>query len=59
MLYEVITEFSSWLLEGCYKTAGTAEGGVGAVQRYYDQQRFDTIAALGNTDIFTPHLDFV
>jgi len=31
-------EFSSWLLEGCYKTAGTAEGGVGAVQRYYDQQ---------------------
>ena len=29
-------EISSWLLEGEYKTAGAAEGGVGAVQRYYD-----------------------
>ena len=29
-------EVSSWLIEGDYKTAGTAEGGTGAVQRYYD-----------------------
>jgi hypothetical protein len=29
-------EISSWLLEGEYKTAGVAEGGIGAVQRYYD-----------------------
>jgi len=29
-------EVSPWLLEGEYKTAGAAEGGVGAVQRYYD-----------------------
>ncbi|NLH43291.1 MAG: hypothetical protein GX448_15735 [Planctomycetes bacterium] len=26
---------SSWLLEGGYRTAGPAEGGVGAVERYY------------------------
>jgi hypothetical protein len=31
-------EFSSWLLEGGYGTGGPTEGGVGAVQRYYDQQ---------------------
>jgi len=31
-------EFSSWLLEGHYKTSGVAEGGVEAVQRYYDYQ---------------------
>ena len=31
-------EFSSWLLDGEYRTKGAAEGGVGAVQRYYDQQ---------------------
>jgi len=31
-------EFSSWLLDGNYKTVGAAEGGVGAVQRYYDRQ---------------------
>ena len=30
-------EFSRWLLEGGYKTAGPAEGGLDAVQRYYDQ----------------------
>jgi hypothetical protein len=30
-------EISSWLLAGQYKTAGAAEGGVGAVQRYYDR----------------------
>ena len=31
-------EVSFWLLEGEYKTAGAAEGGTGAVQRYYDQK---------------------
>lgn len=31
-------EFSHWLLEGKYKTVGSAEGGVGVVQRYYDRQ---------------------
>ena len=30
-------EVSSWLLDGEYKTSGTAEGGIEAVQRYYDQ----------------------
>jgi hypothetical protein len=30
-------EVSSWLLEGRYRTAGAAEGGIEAVQRYYDQ----------------------
>jgi len=29
-------EVSSWLLDGEYKTAGAADGGAGAVQRYYD-----------------------
>ncbi len=28
-------EVSAWLLEGDYRTAGPAEGGVGAVERYY------------------------
>jgi len=31
-------EVSSWLLERRYKTAGAAEGGVGVVQRYYDNK---------------------
>jgi hypothetical protein len=31
-------EFSRWLTDGGYKTAGAAEGGVEAVQRYYDQR---------------------
>lgn len=31
-------EISSWLLEGRYKTSGSAEGGTEAVQRYYDNQ---------------------
>ena len=31
-------EFSLWLLEGGYKTSGSAEGGIEAVQRYYDRQ---------------------
>jgi len=35
---EYDSEFSSWLLEGDYRIKGAAEGGVGAVQRYYDQQ---------------------
>ena len=29
-------EVSSWLLDGQYKTSGAAEGGIEAVQRYYD-----------------------
>jgi len=29
-------EFSRWLTDGGYKTAGAAEGGLEAVQRYYD-----------------------
>lgn len=31
-------QMSSWLLDGEYKTSGAAEGGVGAVQKYYDHQ---------------------
>ena len=31
-------EVSSWLSAGEYRTSGAAEGGVGAVQRYYDRQ---------------------
>ena len=30
-------EVSQWLIDGNYKTAGPAEGGIEAVQRYYDQ----------------------
>ena len=30
-------EVSSWLLESRYKTTGAAEGGIEAVQKYYDQ----------------------
>jgi hypothetical protein len=29
-------ELSSWLLDGQYKTSGAVEGGIGAVQRYFD-----------------------
>ena len=29
-------EVNSWLLDGQYKTSGAAEGGIEAVQRYYD-----------------------
>jgi len=32
-------EISCWLLEAEYKTEGPAEGGVGAVQRYYERKR--------------------
>lgn len=35
---EYDSEFSSWLLEGDYRTSGDAEGGVEAVQSYYDRQ---------------------
>jgi hypothetical protein len=28
-------EISSWLLDGGYRTSGPAEGGVGAIERYY------------------------
>lgn len=31
-------EVSRWLLDGGYKTAGAAEGGVEAVQRYYEDK---------------------
>lgn len=31
-------EFSRWLLDGDYKTKGEAEGGTGAVERYYAKQ---------------------
>lgn len=31
-------EFSSWLIDGEFKTEGAAEGGVEAVQRYYYQK---------------------
>jgi len=31
-------EFSAWLLDGDYRTSGAAEGGIGAVERYYQQQ---------------------
>ncbi len=31
-------EFSDWLLDGQYKTEGPAEGGIEAVQRYYEHQ---------------------
>ena len=31
-------EVSGWLLDGGYKTAGAAEGGIEAVQRYYDDK---------------------
>jgi hypothetical protein len=29
-------EFSSWLLDSQYTTSGEVEGGIGAVQRYFD-----------------------
>ncbi len=35
---EYDAEVSSWLLDGGYKTAGAAEGGVSAVQGYYNRQ---------------------
>jgi hypothetical protein len=32
-------QFSRWLLDGDYKTAGAAQGGIGAAQRYYKAQK--------------------
>ncbi len=32
-------DFSRWLLDNRYRTAGTAEGGAGAVERYYNTQK--------------------
>jgi hypothetical protein len=34
---EYSDEFSSWLIDGEYKTAGPAEGGIEATERYYNQ----------------------
>lgn len=31
-------EFSSWLLDGQYRTCGAVEGGIEVVQRYYDDK---------------------
>jgi hypothetical protein len=31
-------EFGSWLLDGSYKTSGAADGGISAVQQYYNNQ---------------------
>lgn len=31
-------QVSSWLLDGAYRTGGAAEGGIEAVQRYYDHE---------------------
>ncbi|MBL7146552.1 MAG: hypothetical protein ISS76_20100 [Phycisphaerae bacterium] len=31
-------ELSSWLLDGQYTTSGAVEGGIGAVQRYFDDE---------------------
>lgn len=31
-------ELSSWLLDGQYKTSGAVEGGIGAVQKYFDYE---------------------
>jgi hypothetical protein len=31
-------EISAWLLAGDYKTSGAVEGGIGAVQRYYEER---------------------
>jgi len=35
---EYDSEFSSWLLDGDYRTSGAVEGGIEAIQRYYGQQ---------------------
>jgi hypothetical protein len=32
-------DFSRWLLDNKYRTAGTAEGGSGVIARYYDMQK--------------------
>ena len=54
MIYpaEYDDQVSSWLLEGEYKTKGAAEGGVEAVQRYYDRkaQILDRHQLFGTSD---------
>lgn len=46
-------EISSWLLDSEYKTSAAAEGGTGAVQRYYDQnpQVLDRHQLFGKSEI--------
>jgi len=48
-------EVSSWLLDGRYKTSGTAEGGIKAVQRYYDNrpQILDRHQLFGKSEIIS------
>ena len=48
-------EVSSWLLDGEYKTAGAAEGGTGAVQRYYDAKLeiLDRHQLFGKTELIS------
>jgi len=48
-------EVSSWLLGGEYKTAGAAEGGTGAVQRYYDDKPeiFDRHQLFGKSELIS------
>jgi hypothetical protein len=46
-------QFSRWLLDGGYKTDGSVEGGVGAVQRYYDSgpQLLDSRQLFGSSEM--------
>jgi hypothetical protein len=48
-------EVSSWLLDGQYKTSGTAEGGIESAQRYYDQkpQILERHQLLGQTELIS------
>ena len=54
MIYpaEYDDQVSSWLLDGGYKTSGAAEGGVEAVQSYYDRkaQILDRHQLFGTSD---------
>ena len=45
-------EVSAWLLEGGYRTSGPAEGGTGAVERYYqrDAEILDRHQLFGTSD---------
>jgi len=46
-------QISLWLSDGGYKTEGSAEGGVGAVQRYYDSrpQILDSHQLFGSSEM--------
>jgi hypothetical protein len=48
-------EISSWLLDGRYKTMGAAEGGIEAVQRYYNHNPkiLERHQLFGKTDIIS------